>query len=106
MCLSSLAPQSLPWSFKLLYGLLSDCQPLFKQRRKPYFVIGWSVYVLANVTLAFIGTPGIAWLIIMVSSVRFGAGVRMGVRRRRTRRRRRRRRRGDEEGGWVLWCWW
>lgn len=38
-----------------------------RQRRKPYFVIGWSVYVLSNLVLAFIGTPSMACLIALVS---------------------------------------
>lgn len=50
-----------------MYGILSDCQPIMRQRRKPYFVIGWSVYVLSNLVLAFIGTPSMACLIALVS---------------------------------------
>lgn len=36
---------ALPWSFKVLYGLLSDCVPIRGKRRKPYFIIGWSIFV-------------------------------------------------------------
>ena len=32
---------SMPWSFKFLFGLLSDCMPMFGYRRKPYMCIGW-----------------------------------------------------------------
>lgn len=38
----------LPWSFKILNGLLTDCVPVFGMRRKPYFVIGWCIYVAAG----------------------------------------------------------
>ncbi|KAJ0395455.1 hypothetical protein ATCC90586_007921 [Pythium insidiosum] len=33
----------LPWSFKVFYGMLSDCLPLYGYRRRPYMVIGWTV---------------------------------------------------------------
>jgi hypothetical protein len=36
---------ALPWSFKVLYGLLSDCVPIRGKRRKPYFIIGWSIFI-------------------------------------------------------------
>ncbi|RLN53991.1 hypothetical protein BBP00_00009104 [Phytophthora kernoviae] len=35
----------LPWSFKVFYGALSDCFPLFGYRRRPYMVIGWTICV-------------------------------------------------------------
>ena len=31
----------LPWSFKVLYGILNDCLPIIGYRRKPYMIIGW-----------------------------------------------------------------
>ncbi|KAG1690324.1 hypothetical protein DVH05_028205 [Phytophthora capsici] len=33
----------LPWSFKVFYGIVSDCFPLWGYRRRPYMVIGWIV---------------------------------------------------------------
>lgn len=53
---------SLPWSFKLLYGFLSDAVPIRGQRRKPYFCIGWAVYVAANALLAALVTPSVGWI--------------------------------------------
>ena len=38
----------LPWSFKLVYGFISDNFPIGGMRRKPYFIAGWTVYVLMN----------------------------------------------------------
>ncbi|KAG7385844.1 hypothetical protein PHYPSEUDO_000995 [Phytophthora pseudosyringae] len=35
----------LPWSFKVFYGVLSDCFPLFGYRRRPYMIIGWTICV-------------------------------------------------------------
>jgi MFS family permease len=32
--------QIIPWSFKLVFGFISDAFPLFGQKRKPYLVIG------------------------------------------------------------------
>jgi BT1 family len=37
--------QGLPWSFKILYGLLSDSVPILGYRRKPYFGGGWLIYI-------------------------------------------------------------
>lgn len=51
--------QSLPWSFKVFYGLLSDTVPIFDYRRKPYLIIGWTLYVFTNFSLAACQTPGI-----------------------------------------------
>jgi hypothetical protein len=60
-------PQALPWSFKLLYGMLSDCVPVFGLRRKPYFLLGWLLYVSANVALALLGAPTVRALVPLVS---------------------------------------
>jgi len=53
---------SLPWSFKLCYGFLSDAVPIFGMRRKPYFIGGWLVYIGANVLLAVLAHPSVQWL--------------------------------------------
>ena len=29
-----------PWNLKILFAFLSDCVPIFGQRRKPYFFMG------------------------------------------------------------------
>jgi hypothetical protein len=34
---------NLPWSFKFVYGIVSDCFPIFGYRRRPYMLIGWGV---------------------------------------------------------------
>lgn len=34
---------SMPWSFKVLYGILSDCVPICGYRRRPYMVLGWGL---------------------------------------------------------------
>ncbi|KAF4323550.1 hypothetical protein BBO99_00003098 [Phytophthora kernoviae] len=36
----------LPSSFKVFYGALSDCLPLFGYRRRPYMIIGWTICVV------------------------------------------------------------
>lgn len=43
---------ALPWSFKLVYGFISDNFPIRGMRRKPYFVFGWLSYVLINLYTA------------------------------------------------------
>ena len=55
----------LPWSFKLLYGLLSDCVPVCGKRRKPYFILGWIFFIMANLLLASMVTPGIQALVFL-----------------------------------------
>lgn len=34
---------SMPWSFKVLYGIVSDCVPIFGYRRRPYMLLGWGL---------------------------------------------------------------
>ncbi len=45
--------RSLPSSFKLLFGFLSDNVPLSGYRRKPYMLIGWGIAALAMASLLF-----------------------------------------------------
>ncbi|OWY91254.1 hypothetical protein PHMEG_00040245 [Phytophthora megakarya] len=33
----------LPWSFKVFYGILSDCRPICGYRSRPYMLIGWAI---------------------------------------------------------------
>jgi len=40
--------------------------PICGQRRKPYFVGGWLVYIGANLLLAFMSTPGIQSVVFLV----------------------------------------
>ncbi|RLN71835.1 hypothetical protein BBJ29_004992, partial [Phytophthora kernoviae] len=49
----------LPWSFKVFYGIISDCFPLFGYRRRPYMLIGWTLCVLMLLVMAImpIGKP-------------------------------------------------
>jgi len=59
-----------PFSFKLIFGLLSDCVPIKGQRRKPYLIMGWMVYIAANVYLASRVRPtineliGLTWVFV------------------------------------------
>ena len=45
--------RSLPSSFKLLFGFLSDNVPLSGYRRKPYMLIGWGIAALSMASLLF-----------------------------------------------------
>jgi MFS-type transporter involved in bile tolerance (Atg22 family) len=56
---------SLPWALKIGCGFLSDSTPIFGLRRKPYFIIGWGVFVLCNVILAALKTPSIGALSLL-----------------------------------------
>ena len=48
---------TLPWTFKVVYGFISDAFPIFGMRRKPYFILGWLVSVLTSSALAAVATP-------------------------------------------------
>ncbi|KAJ0402237.1 hypothetical protein ATCC90586_002218 [Pythium insidiosum] len=43
---------TMPWSFKVVYGILSDCFPIFGYRRRPFMIIGWSVCALMLIIMA------------------------------------------------------
>ncbi|TMW61055.1 hypothetical protein Poli38472_014516 [Pythium oligandrum] len=50
---------SLPWSFKMFVGILTDCFPIRGYRRRPYIVIGWAMCLLFLLVMAFlpVGDP-------------------------------------------------
>ncbi|KAG6974433.1 hypothetical protein JG687_00000331 [Phytophthora cactorum] len=43
----------LPWSYKTLFGLLSDHFPIAGYQRKPYMLIGWAISIVALTVLAY-----------------------------------------------------
>ncbi|KAG6616342.1 uncharacterized protein IUM83_03672 [Phytophthora cinnamomi] len=49
----------LPWSFKVFYGILSDCRPIFGYRRRPYMLIGWGICFIMLLVMCImpIGKP-------------------------------------------------
>ncbi|KAE8906274.1 hypothetical protein PF003_g10069 [Phytophthora fragariae] len=49
----------LPWSFKVFFGILSDCFPIRGYRRRPYMMIGWTVCILMLLIMAImpVGKP-------------------------------------------------
>ena len=63
---------TLPWSFKLIYGFLSDSFPLFGYRRKSYFALGYLIYSVSMFMLGFIGKPTVAQLSICVFTATIG----------------------------------
>lgn len=40
------------WSFKIIFGFMSDCFPIFGYKRKPYIVAGWIFCALVLISLA------------------------------------------------------
>ena len=48
---------SLPWSFKFIFGMMSDAVPIFSYRRKSWYIIGWLVYVAYSVHIYLVGSP-------------------------------------------------
>ncbi|KDO25657.1 hypothetical protein SPRG_08956 [Saprolegnia parasitica CBS 223.65] len=47
------------WSFKVFWGMLSDCFPIFGYRRKSWMLIGWAITAacLAVMSFASLGSP-------------------------------------------------
>ncbi|KAJ8555032.1 hypothetical protein ON010_g9449 [Phytophthora cinnamomi] len=45
---------SLPWSFKVVIGVASDCFPIFHSRRRAYMVLGWLVCSAMLLILVFV----------------------------------------------------
>ncbi|RLN45601.1 hypothetical protein BBJ28_00016384 [Nothophytophthora sp. Chile5] len=43
---------ALPWSFKIFFGMLSDCLPIFGFRRRPYMALGWTFCTIMLVYMA------------------------------------------------------
>ncbi|MBY0359812.1 MAG: MFS transporter [Candidatus Obscuribacterales bacterium] len=67
---SYLSVLGLPWVVKPLYGLLSDCVPLFGYRRKSYLLLVNFLAVVAYAWLALTAAPGLmlpAMLIITIA---------------------------------------
>lgn len=54
--------QYLPWALKMFCGFLSDSTPIFGKRRKPYFILGWSLFTVCNLILASFSEPPITIL--------------------------------------------
>ncbi|RLN45599.1 hypothetical protein BBJ28_00016382 [Nothophytophthora sp. Chile5] len=50
---------SLPWSFKVFYGIISDCFPVAGYRRRPYMLLGWTICLAVLIVMACttIGEP-------------------------------------------------
>ncbi|KAJ0409883.1 hypothetical protein P43SY_005777 [Pythium insidiosum] len=50
---------TLPWTWKMFFGVISDCYPLFGYRRRPYIVLGWMIALIACFLMAVlpVGDP-------------------------------------------------
>lgn len=60
----------LPWSFKIVYGILTDCYRPFGLRRYPYIIAGWIGVLITTFVLALsaskIGSSG--WILLSVAT--------------------------------------
>ncbi|KAL3673462.1 hypothetical protein V7S43_001172 [Phytophthora oleae] len=43
----------MPWSFKVFYGIMSDCFPIWGYRRRPYILGGWIFALIMLLILSF-----------------------------------------------------
>ncbi|ETV71811.1 hypothetical protein H257_12955 [Aphanomyces astaci] len=41
------------WSFKVFFGMLSDCIPIYGYRRKSWILIGWTIAMICLIVLTF-----------------------------------------------------
>jgi hypothetical protein len=57
---------TLPWCFKVAYGFMSDGYPIFGQRRKPYFIIGYIINISSTACLAWLKTPSLGQLSTLI----------------------------------------
>ena len=47
----------LGWSFKVFFGMLSDCVPIMGYRRKPWMLIGWVIATICLCIMTFSSFP-------------------------------------------------
>jgi hypothetical protein len=57
---------TLPWSFKLVFGFLSDLVPIFGLHRKPYFTLGAIIYSLASLYYATSEVDDVVFLALSI----------------------------------------
>lgn len=62
---------NLPWSYKILYGLLSDAVPINGQHRKPYIVLGWSLTVAGSLVIAIMAPTSLAVMCTLFLGITF-----------------------------------
>ncbi|OQR96944.1 folate-Biopterin Transporter (FBT) family [Achlya hypogyna] len=43
---------TLGWSFKVFWGMCTDCMPIFGYRRKPWMLIGWAISMVSLAIMA------------------------------------------------------
>jgi MFS family permease len=59
----------IPWTFKFLFGALSDCVPIRQSRRNSWFFIGWTGFVLSSLWLSLLSNPSLVqvsfWMFVM-----------------------------------------
>ena len=58
--------QSLPWTFKLIFGFLSDAVPINGMHRKPYLTIGALLYSTAFILFSLVGKDSIIYLSLSI----------------------------------------
>ncbi|OQS01920.1 transmembrane protein, partial [Thraustotheca clavata] len=47
----------LGWSFKVFFGMISDCFPILGYRRKPWMLLGWSIATICLCVMTFSDFP-------------------------------------------------
>ncbi|KAG7398515.1 hypothetical protein PHYBOEH_010972 [Phytophthora boehmeriae] len=59
----------IPWTFRMFFGILSDCYPVFGYRRRPYMAFGWIFATICLLLMAifptgdpYYGDPDLAYV--------------------------------------------
>ena len=58
--------QSLPWTFKLIFGFISDVLPICGMHRKPYLTIGSLLYSAAFIIFSMVGQDSFVYLALSI----------------------------------------
>lgn len=66
------AAMYLPWCLKLFFGVMSDTWSISGSRRRPYFLMGWVLFIVANVSVWLVGDPGVPLICILSSASSLG----------------------------------
>lgn len=53
----SLSYIPLLYHIQIACGFLTDSFPIMGLRRKPYFLLGWGLYIICNIVLAIVKEP-------------------------------------------------
>jgi hypothetical protein len=57
------------WSYKIIFGFLSDCFPIFGYKRKPYIVLGWLFCMFVLICIALEGDEIVPQKLVLMLAI-------------------------------------